>query len=308
MMQQQSVDEVMNRSAGDPEESEDEMMGFNSFRRSVGARGRGMSVPSASSKQPLPAGSPWPPNKRPRADFDLESVMSEAEGEREPVQEPLRTAKQGKRAAAARGPDATDADAPVMDPAALKAKTTFETQKKAFTDAALWDSKTKLRAVERMGKTLETAVEKMLRSEGSESPASAALVEEMLQFAEVSKKKFGFFVEVRKGLEWARQAVSDEHLQLLLQTSPSVVATIFMHIAQQMLKKMDQVGSQWVRRVRCLAGYMVRHVCRFVSRAAADLDVRTSVRLLTSLSCSACGSTWVSRSSASRSTRKSFRL
>ena len=244
-VREKPVGEAISRSSSAMEDSdEEETMGFASL--GIRSRSSGFRAAQPSTKAAAGHGPPLAKQRCLRgAQFDVESEVASVDGElREKADsdselpEQLPPNKYNRKDGKLEGGSAKGA------PAIAKVRGIFEAQKAAFSDAMLWDPKTKNRAVAKMASQLETAVEKLLSASPSGDVTAKELVDNIVQFIEQGKNKFAFFLKLRKnGLEWLAAPLSQADQDILQDVAPSVLATIFAYYVKELLKKLDQANG-----------------------------------------------------------------
>ena len=229
------------------EESEDEAMGFRSFAMKAKAA---RSVPSGGSVQEQDT-------KRLRlaglrdamsdvGDMEQSEALASEGGDlpepESPVQaqeEPEPKTPQGKKGRG-RGKGTSGGDKPVSsakDGLLDKAKGLLTAKKGQFSDATLWDPKTKQKAVDAMTKQIEGMAERLL---SSSNPAAKDTMDAMLAFVETVKQRFDLFSQIRTGHEWILKKPSAADIVTLHSLSPSTLAMIFTFLAKELLKAIEQ--------------------------------------------------------------------
>ena len=243
--------DIIRRSASkkDDLEDDDEMMGFSTLGRASGSN------PAASSWQvSRPVLQKRPVDSEGDSDGLEVSSAPDTEAPVDPEDEeplaavhakPGRGRGNGKRqrgpAGGSKGPPATSSkNAGAAGANGLaKLKSSFAEKKEQLMDAALWDPKTKPKAIEKAAKQLEAMAEKII---DDLDPAAQALVEQILQFAEDVKGKHSLFMDIRKNADWMKQPVSNADLDVLMKAEVGVLPMIFTHLGKELLKTVEEAG------------------------------------------------------------------
>lgn len=123
------------------------------------------------------------------------------------------------------------------DAALEKAMSSLEKHYETFEESKLWETKIRPRQVEAMSKTLGALAAPLTALHGN--PDAERMSRDIMNFCEITEHKFQFFSALRQSPFEAIEKLSEEHMEMAHKTSPPVLSKIFVWMATQVLKDID---------------------------------------------------------------------